>query len=217
MATVMGVMGESGSGKTTSIMPLDPSTTFYFDCDGKGLSWKGWKSQYNIGNRNYVRSSNVDVIKTFLTRIDTKDEFKHIKVVVIDTINAIMIDDEMDRMKEKGYDKWADMAFSIYELIKTCLTLRDDLAVIFMCHTQTERDDNGNVWVHIKTSGRKLDKIVLESKLPIVLYSKVVDGNHIFEVHANNSTAKTPYGCFEEDFVPNDMKLVLERIKEYME
>ena len=38
MAKVIGIMGESGSGKTTSLRNLDPATTFYIDCDKKGLS-----------------------------------------------------------------------------------------------------------------------------------------------------------------------------------
>ena len=33
MSKVIGIMGESGSGKTTSMRELDPKTTFYIDCD----------------------------------------------------------------------------------------------------------------------------------------------------------------------------------------
>lgn len=33
MAKVIGVMGESGSGKTTSMRNLPASETFYLDCD----------------------------------------------------------------------------------------------------------------------------------------------------------------------------------------
>ena len=47
MANIIGIMGESGSGKTTSMRNLDPKTTYYIDCDKKGLSWRGWKQQYN--------------------------------------------------------------------------------------------------------------------------------------------------------------------------
>ena len=45
MAKVIGIIGESGSGKTTSCRNLDPKTTYYIDCDKKGLSWKGWRKQ----------------------------------------------------------------------------------------------------------------------------------------------------------------------------
>lgn len=217
MAGVIGVMGESGAGKTSACRTLDPKKTFYVDADGKGLCWKGWKSQYNKENANYMRTSEVDKIMALFSKVNTDPKLKHIEVIVIDTINAIMVDDEMNRMKEKGYDKWAELAFSVYGLIKTALLLRDDLTVVFIAHTQTERDDNGNVWVRIKTSGRKLDKIVLESKLTTVLHAKVVDGQYVFETHSNNSTAKSPFGCFEEDTVPNDMNMVINKIKEYME
>ncbi len=43
MANLIAIMGESGSGKTTSLRNLDPSTTYIFDADKKGLSWRGWK------------------------------------------------------------------------------------------------------------------------------------------------------------------------------
>ena len=55
MARVLGVMGESGSGKTTSMRNLDPDTTFYIDCDKKGLSWRGWREQYNAEKGNYQK------------------------------------------------------------------------------------------------------------------------------------------------------------------
>lgn len=53
MSKVICIAGESGSGKTTSMRNLDPKTTFYIDADCKGLSWKGWRSQYNTDNKNY--------------------------------------------------------------------------------------------------------------------------------------------------------------------
>lgn len=39
MSKVICIMGESGSGKTTSMRNLDPKTTYYIDADKKGLSW----------------------------------------------------------------------------------------------------------------------------------------------------------------------------------
>ena len=45
MAKVIGVMGESGAGKTTAMRNLPDKSTFYFDCDKKGLNWKDWRKQ----------------------------------------------------------------------------------------------------------------------------------------------------------------------------
>ncbi len=215
MALTIAIMGESGSGKTTAMRNLSPETTMYVDADQKGLSWRGWRDAYNNEHRNYVRTSNKDMIQTLFQRVESDPEFAHIKVIVVDTINGIMVDDEMQRMKEKGYDKWADLAFAVYGLIAYALKMRNDLTVIFVAHTQVERDDNGNTWSHIKTSGKKLDKIVLESKFNTVFYSKCIDGTHVFETHANNSTAKTPFGAFEELTIPNDIVPILKRLEDF--
>lgn len=213
MSRVLAVAGESGSGKTTSLNGLDPKTTFIIDADRKGLSWRGWKKQYNVESKNYYQSSDVKQISKLLADINAKA--LHVKTVVIDTINTIMVDDEMNRMKDKGYDKWADMAQSVWELISAAHLYRDDLTVVFMAHTQTERDDSGFTWTRIKTSGRKLDKIVLESKFTTVLLAKCKDGKHIFETRANQSTAKSPMGLFAETEIPNDLNTVIKKLEEY--
>lgn len=208
------IMGESGSGKTTSMRNLDPKSTFYIDCDKKGLSWKDWAKQYNAENKNYIATSDVQQIMSLLTKIS--NEQPHIKVVVIDTLNAIMIDNEFARMKEKGYDKWQELAYSIYGIISMSNVLRKDLTCILVMHSQTERDENtGEKFTRAKTSGRKLDKIVVESKLTSVLLAKCVDGRYIFETKNNNSTCKTPLGAFSEDYIENDIVKVLDALKDY--
>lgn len=207
------IMGESGSGKTTSMRNLNPETTFYIDADKKGLNWKGWKQQYNSQNKNYIATSKSKDIKLLLSKIDT--EQTHIKTVVIDTLNGIMIDDEFARMKEKGFDKWQDMAYSIYDIISIANSLRDDLVIVFVMHSQTERDETGFYFTRAKTSGKKLDKVVVESKFSTVLLAKCIDGKYIFETKNINSTVKTPLGAFETDSIENDIVKVLEALKEY--
>lgn len=208
-------MGDSGSGKTTAMRNLDPKTTMYVDCDKKGLSWKGWKKQYNTASKNYVVTDYPARARSMLARVDKEEQFKHIKVIVFDTINGLMVADEMRRMKEKGYDKWQDLAACIYELIDDALVARDDLTVIFIAHTQTESDESGNVFTHIKTSGKKLDKIVLESKMNTVLLAKCRDGQYVFETQSNKSTAKSPMGLLEDKEIPNDITIVLKAFDEF--
>ena len=215
MSRLIALMGESGSGKTTAMRNLDPKTTFYIDCDKKGLSWKGWKQQYSKENQNYICSDDVDFVTSTVQMISNNEKFQHIKVVIIDTLNGLMVADEMKRMKEKGYDKWQDLAVSVYNLIDKALTFRDDLTIIFTAHTQTDREDSGYMFTHIKTSGKKLDKIVLESKFSTVLWVKIMDGEHKFETKANNSTAKIPMGAIEDNLIDNDIVLVIEALKDF--
>lgn len=213
MAKVICVMGESGSGKTTSCRNLPPEQTIYIDCDGKGLSWKGWRNQYNPEKRNYFRSDNPALVKQTLDAVNAK--YPNIKYVVVDTINGIMVGDEMRRMSEKGYDKWKDLASSVFSIINDSNGYRDDLTVIFLAHSETDKDDDGYTMTRIKTNGKKLNKIVLESKFTTVLLAKSVKGNYIFETRANNSTAKTPMGAFESETIPNDIISVIDALKDY--
>lgn len=215
MAKVIGIMGESGSGKTTSMRNLDPKTTFYIDCDKKGLSWKGWKKQYSFDKLNYMATDTIGTVEQILNKINEQENMKHIKVVVIDTLNGLMVADEVRRMKEKGFDKWQDLAQCVWELLDSLYTLRDDLTVIIICHSQTMKDEDGYIFTRIKTSGKKLDKLVVESKLTTVLYAVVKDGEYVFQTKANNSTAKVPMGAIEEDEIPNDITKVIEALKDY--
>ena len=215
MANLIAIMGESGSGKTTSLRNLDPSTTYIFDADKKGLSWRGWKAQYNEGNHNYVAMDDNALILDRLRYINANPTLAHIKTVVIDTMNGIMVADEYARKDTKGYDKWADLAWAVWGIVDYALTMRDDLTVVFLAHSQTERDDSGALFTRIKTSGKKLDKLVLESKFTTVLNAKVINGEYVFVTRDPNSTAKAPMGLFETDTVPNDIKSVIDAIDEY--
>lgn len=212
---VIGIMGDSGSGKTTAFRNIDPKTTMYVDCDKKGLSWKGWKKFFNEENKNYLVTDKPATARAMLKKVNEEPGFKHIKNIVFDTINGLMVADEMRRSKEKGYDKWQDLATCIYYLIDDALVVRPDLNVFFIAHTQTDLDDTGYKFTHIKTSGKKLDKIVVESKLNTVLLAKCVDGKYLFETQSERSTAKSPLGMFESKEIPNDINIVLKAVNEF--
>ena len=204
------IIGTSGSGKTTSLEKLDPKQTFYIDADGKGLSWKGWRKQYNKENKNYFQCDAPEQIFSLMQTIDEKQ--KQIKFLVIDTLNGCMVADEMRRAKEKASDKWMDLAQSVYSIVDYSNKMRDDLTVILIGHTQTSDDG----FTCMLTNGRKLNKICLESKMTTVLLSRINDnGEYVFETRARNSTAKTPRGAFDVDEIPNDITLVIDALKDF--
>ena len=214
MSKAICVMGESGSGKTTAMRTLNPDETYYIDCDGKGLSWKGWRSQYNAEKKNYFRTDRQDDILAVMEGISEKRP--DIKNIVIDTINAVMNADERRRMNEKNYDKWADLAWAVYDITTRASGLRDDLNVIMLAHTQTETDETTDrKFTRILTNGKKLNKIGLEKYFTTVLLCKRTPDGYVFETQANNSTAKTPLDAFSEAEIPNDMQAVLNVLAEY--
>lgn len=208
MAKMILIMGEGGSGKTSSLRNLPPEEHFYIDCDKKGLNFKGWKEKY-IEKKNYYKTDDTNTILSLWKKIN--DDKPEIKYITVDTINSIMIADEMLRRKDKGYDKWEDLAFSIQNLIMNAPNLRDDLTIIFIGHTQT--DDDG--FTKLLTNGKKLNKIGLEKYFNTVLLAKCVDGKYLLETRANNSTARTPFEAFDELEIDNDITKVIEVLKEY--
>ena len=210
MSKAIMILGASGSGKTTSLEHLDPKQTFYIDADGKGLSWKGWRQQYNKANKNYFLCDDPNQICAIMQQIDAQQ--KQIKYLVVDTLNGCMVADEMRRAKEKTYDKWMDLAQSVYSIVDYANKMRDDLTVILIGHTQTSDDG----FTCMLTNGRKLNKICLESKMTTVLLARINENcEYVFETRARNSTAKTPRGAFDKDEIPNDIMLVIDALKDY--
>lgn len=210
MSRLIGIMGEPGSGKTTSLRNLEYQETYYIDCDGKGLNWKGWRGQYNEENKNYFKTSNPNKVRTLLSNINEKAP--QIKNIIIDTLNNLMVSEEMRRCKEKGYDKWMDLAQSVWDIVDDSLKLREDLTVIILFHIQKDEETD---FVRIKTNGRKTEKNNIDSKFNILFYAKEIDGKYFFETNANNSTSRTPFGAFEEKQIDNDMSKILEVLKDF--
>ena len=215
MSKAICVMGESGSGKTTAMRTLDPSTTYYIDCDLKGLSWRGWREQYNSEKKNFFQTRDLSKINGVMVGIS--DKRPDVKVIVIDTLNTAMVDKEVKGMGDSsGYGKWIDLAQFVWEICCNASRLREDLSVIIVMHSETIRDDLGYSITRIKTNGRKLEKLVLESLFSTVLLAKCKDdGSYIFETRAKNSTAKTPLGAFDAEEIPNDMQAVLDALADY--
>ena len=218
MSKVIGCMGESGAGKTTAMRNLPPDETFYLDCDKKGLNWKGWRNQYSVEKRNYYSSDSFTIVSNILDKIDKQEDLQHIKYVVIDTINGMMVAEEMRILAMQSGDKrsaWSDLAQNGWALINKCLTLRDNLTVIILCHSETISDDNGVIRTRIKTNGRKLEKLVLESKMTTVVWAVRQDGKYKFILSADGSTCKVPMNSFDTDEIDNDIMLVIKALEDY--
>lgn len=210
MAKMILVMGEPASGKTVSLRNIPKNELYYIDCDKKGLNYKGWKNDFNEENKNYFKTNDGELIAKCMQGISEKREDIH--YIVIDTINSIMIADEMRRSKDKNFDKWIDLASCIFNLVNIVPDLRDDITVIFIGHTQT--DDEG--FTRLLTNGKKLNKIGLEKYFDTVLIAKNNDGKYVFETKSPNSTARTPMGSYDdEEYIDNDLYEVIKTLKEY--
>lgn len=129
----------------------------------------------------------------------------------------------MQRVDEKGYNKFTDIAKHAYEALKTAMSMRDDLVVCILTHSENTGDNLNPYW-KIKTIGKMLDSVItLEGLFTYVLFTRVNtdESNKVQYRFLTNSdgtcTAKTPMGLFPEILIDNDLDLVINRIKEYNE
>ena len=84
MSELIGIVGESGTGKSTAVRTLDPKKTAIVNCVGKPLPIKGWKKDYTPfkgKTGNYFASDQSKDIIAFLNTIskDREDIIKLIK------------------------------------------------------------------------------------------------------------------------------------------
>ena len=211
MSTSLLILGNTGTGKSTSIETLNPETTFIIQCVNKELPFKGFKKKYPLktkeqeGNR-YITNS-YKSIGGVLQYINSNEK---IKTLIIDDITYLMTN-EFVTTETKGYDKFNDIAQNFYTLINKIKSLREDLIVVLLGH---EEVDNNTGRSQIKTVGKLLnEKICIEGMFSIVLNTLVNSEGYHFQNNGYNTT-KSPKEMFEL-LEPNDLQHIINKIEEY--
>ena len=82
MAHLVFVVGESGTGKSSSLRNLNPDETVVINTDQKALPFKKFRDKYNEDKGNYIQSSNVSDVLKKLSEVNKNSK---ITTVVIDT------------------------------------------------------------------------------------------------------------------------------------
>ena len=192
------IMGESGTGKSTSLRNLTGAGII--NVYGKPLPFK-----------SNLKTANMDDCQKI---IDTMKKAET-DVIVIDDFQGLLVTQFMGRAKENGYQKFTDMALGYYSVIRAVQSLPPEKRVYFLSHI--ERDQNGNE--KVKTIGKLLDeKVTVEGLFTIVLKTLVMDNKYFFQTHNSGSdTVKSPLDMFKDDLIPNDLAYVDKVICDYYE
>lgn len=219
---LIGIVGETGTGKSTSVKFLNPEETYIINVAKKELPFKGSEKAYNTEKKNYKEVDDANEISRLLLTISAKAP--HIKTIVIEDSNYIMGFNMVAKATETGYTKFSLMAKDMVELLRTTRQLRDDLVIFYFTHPETIEDSGEIVGYKMKTAGKLIDsQINLEGLFTVVLYTNVEekkDGTMDYSFVTNRYRklpAKSPDGMFEEIKIPNNLQLVVEKIKEYYE
>ncbi|KXA10155.1 AAA family ATPase [Finegoldia magna] len=214
MANLVLILGQSGTGKSTSIRNMDNKDTFIIQVVNKPLPFKGFKADYPLMDKNgegkRVVSDNYDKIISCLKYLNNVENIKNI---VIDDFQYVISNEFMVRAKEKGFDKFTEMAQHYYMIIEVASRLREDLNIFFLSHNEQKEDGTSKV----KTIGKLLDeKITIEGLFTIVLNTVIQDGKYYFETQNSGfNTTKSPLGMFDERLIENDLLQVTNKINEY--
>jgi len=217
---LIGIVGSTGTGKSTSIKHLDPKETYIINVAKKELPFKGADKLYNAESKNYKEIDDANEITRLLKTISEKAP--HIKNIVIEDSNYIMGFNIVSKATEIGFTKFSIMARDMVELFREARKLRDDLKVFYFTHPETIEESGEVVGYKIKTAGKLIDnQIVLEGLLTICLYTYVdenKDGTCTYNFVTNRFKkypAKSPDGMFADIKIPNNLQEVANKIDEY--
>ena len=202
------ILGESGSGKSASLRNFEPAQVGILNVAGKPLPFRKKLNAISTvtGQDGKTRRINYDDILKVLAR-------GKVKSYVIDDSQYLMAFEELDRVKETGYNKFTEMALNFSGLVRYIIDfLPADVIVYFLHHVETTETGK----VKAKTVGKMIDsKLTLEGLFSIVLLCEAsADGHHFITQSDGYTTAKSPMEMFDKQ-IDNDLALVDATIREY--
>jgi len=208
------ILGESGTGKSTSLRNLNPDDCLLIQSVRKPLPFKsqGWKTYSKaLKTGSVICTDNAAHIEGAMRTIQRP-------ITIVDDFQYVLANEFMRRVTDKevgnaAFQKYNEIARSAWDILMAASSLSDDRRVYILSHTTT--DDFGST--KIKTIGKLLDeKIVLEGLVTIVMRSMLRDGSYVFSTRNSGSdTTKSPLGMFDEPFIDNDLAAVDSAICDY--
>lgn len=210
------ILGESGTGKTTSLRNLNPADVLLLQAVKKPLPFKSKEWTYltkdNPEGSIFVSDNSATIVKAM--------ERTKKKVIILDDFQYTMSNEFMRRVLDKetgnaAFAKYNEIARNAWDILNAASNLADDKRVYILSHTQT--DESGHT--KIKTIGKLLDeKITIEGLVTIVMRSHRINGNYIFSTkNDGNDTVKTPLGMFDEEHIENDLAAIDSVIVDYFD
>ena len=193
------VLGESGSGKSSSLRNFEPGEIGILNVASKPLPFR--KALPKIDKASYP----------IITRTLQKNT---LKAYAVDDAQYLMTFSAFSRAKETGYGKFTDIALEYYNLIQTIINdTTPDTLVYLLQHIDTTDDGR----IKAKTVGKMLDnQLTVEGMFAIVLLARTDGQRHWFDTQSDGSTTvKTPMEMFAEREIDNDLKMVDTTIRDY--
>ena len=192
------IIGQSGSGKSTSMRNFEEKELGVINVLGKPLPFKNSLKMAN--------TDNYEEIKQIIANAKTP-------AIVVDDSNYLITNEFMRTSKDTGFQKYNDMGNHFWDLVNYTKDLEGNKIVYFFMHSETTEDGR----VIPKTIGKMLnEKVCIEGMFTIVLRAMYDNGRYIFKTKTNGyDVCKTPLDMFEDEVIDNDLKKVDSVIRDY--
>lgn len=198
MARLIFVLGHPGTGKSTSLRNFKKDEIGYITVTGKELPFK-------TDIKPVVAKTAKEV--TALVLKSSKP------VIVIDDVNYLFTFQVFGRSQEKDqFQVFRDIGNDFYKLVEA-ITSKDTQQNIYLFGHIELNDKN---LVQLKTAGKTIRDNIAPEGLTNIVFESVVDlTDFVFKVRSDGSGVKSPMDMFDSETVPNDLKVVNDKINKY--
>ena len=210
---IIGIVGGSGTGKSTSLRNLPPEKTYIIDLERKGMPFP----------KKFPYTAPCSSTTEFDAALKDALADESCEVIVIESFTKyVEILHTLADKSFKGFDIWNYYNREIRTMLDK--VKNDHAVVIFTAVDEIVElvQPSGNTFNvrRVKVQGKQHAGSI-EKEFLIVLFTEVKrdkDGNtrYVFQTNSDGITsAKTPMGMFPEAYIDNDVNAVIETAKTY--
>ena len=210
---IIGIVGGSGTGKSTSLRNLPPDKTYIIDLERKGMPFP----------KKFPYTAPCSSTTEFNAALNDALADESCEVIVIESFTKyVEILHTLADKSFKGFEIWNYYNREIRSMLDK--VKNDHAVVIFTAVDEIVElvQAGGNTFNvrRVKVQG-KVHAGSIEKEFLMVLFTEVKrdkDGNtrYVFQTNSDGITsAKTPMGMFPEAYIDNDINAVIETAKTY--
>ncbi len=218
MGILTSVVGFSGTGKSRSLKSLltselqFPDDTILIRVLKKPLPFRNKLRQWDKDKKqgDYIYLENGSMIAKAIEAFDKYGK----KRIIVDDSTFTMVKYFMDTAKERGFDKFTDLAKQYYDILKAGEATSEDARVYIVNHL----DETQYGRLTFKTIGKLIsEKVDIPAMMTVVLQAEKDDDGYWFITNkrSDNDVAKSPEDMFPDIRIPNDLAYVDKQICEY--
>lgn len=198
MARLIFVLGQPGTGKSSSLRKLKKEEVAYITVTGKELPFRTTIKPTPVKQMSDVKK---------MVQVSKKP------IVVIDDVNYLFTKEVFGASEKE--DKWGvfdKISKDFYKIVQAILDKDTEQNFYLFGHLEAETDT-----LALKTLGQATRKNNNPEGWTNIVFESAVemDDEFVFKVKTDGSGVKSPFEMFNTPTVPNDLKVVNEQINKY--